>query len=44
MTPDDDDLPPGPPPRDIPVLVWVIAGAALALAFCVAVILLRPST
>lgn len=43
MTRDDDDLPPDPPPMDIPVLAWVIAGAALALAFCVAVILLRPN-
>jgi hypothetical protein len=42
MTPDDDDLPPQPAPVDIPILVWVIGGALLALAFCVAVFMLRP--
>ena len=38
----NDDLPPEPRPPDIPALVWMVAGVALALAFCVAVILLRP--
>ena len=43
MTPLYDDLPPERRPQDIPVLVWMVAGALLALAFCVAIILLRPS-
>ena len=42
MTPIDNDMPPDPRPPDIPVLVWMVAGALLALAFCVAIILLHP--
>ncbi len=42
MTPLDDDLPPEPRPPEIPVLAWIVAGAALALAFCFAVFLLQP--
>lgn len=42
MTPtDDDDLPPPPRSPDIPLLVWVIAGAVLVLAFCMAVMYAR---
>jgi hypothetical protein len=41
MTPLDDDLPPEPRSPDIPALVWMLAGSVLALAFCVAIFLLR---
>ncbi len=42
MTPtDDDDLPPSPRETAIPLMVWVVAGAVLVLAFCMAVIYVR---
>ena len=41
MTPPDDDMPPSKPPQDIPLLAWAIAGAMLALVFCVAVMFAR---
>lgn len=39
---DDDDLPPSAPPEPIPILTWVLMGAALLLAFCTAVMFVRP--
>jgi len=42
MTPRDDDMPPESRAPEIPALVWMVAGAGLVLAFCVAIILLRP--
>jgi hypothetical protein len=42
---DDEDLPPpSSPPETISILTWVLMGAALVLAFCAAVIFVRPAT
>ena len=39
---DDEDLPPSSPPESIPMLTWVLLGAVLLLAFCTAVMFVRP--
>jgi hypothetical protein len=40
---DDDDLPPPSLPREsISIVTWVLMGAALVLAFCIAVMFVRP--
>jgi len=40
---DDEDLPPSSSQREtVPILIWVLMGAVLLLAFCTAVMFVRP--
>ena len=40
---DDEDLPPSSPPESVSILTWVLLGAVLLLAFCIAVMFVRPA-
>jgi hypothetical protein len=41
---DDEDLPPSSSPREtVSILTWVLMGALLLLAFCTAVMFVRPA-